>query len=302
MNNSTSERIHALKNGKNAIILAHNYQPPEIQDIADFNGDSLELARRCLNVQEDTIVFCGVSFMAETAKILNPARTVLLPVEDAGCRMADMARGETLAAYKEKNPGTKIVCYINSTAEIKALSDVCVTSSNAVSVVQSLNARRILFLPDKNLGAWVAAHLPDTEVDLWPGYCYVHNQITADDIETARREHPDAEVIVHPECPPDITHLADEVLSTGQMRTYVKDASATEFIIGTEEGMLHRLRSDNPGKEFFPARQSSICDDMKKITLESVEESLRKSQYPVTVQDNVALNAKRAIDRMLELS
>ncbi|MFW5808438.1 MAG: quinolinate synthase NadA [Spirochaetota bacterium] len=298
----TRETILSLKKQENAIILAHNYQPGEVQEIADFNGDSLELARRCLDVAEETIVFCGVYFMAETAKILNPGKTVLLPSEDAGCRMADMADAQSLKEYREKHPDTTVVCYINSTAEVKALSDVCVTSSNALTVVRKLAAKRVLFVPDRNLGSWIAKQLPDTEFDLWPGYCYVHDEITRGNLLEARRNHPGVEIIVHPECPPEVSEAADRVLSTGQMRSYISRSDGESFIIGTEEGMLYRLASDNPGKTFYPVKTSCICEDMKRITLPVLEASLQTGRHRMEVDPAVATDAKRAIDRMLELS
>ncbi len=297
-----TQTINSLKKERNAIILAHNYQPAEIQNIADFNGDSLELARKCLTVSEDTIVFCGVSFMAETAKILNPEKTVLLPAKDAGCRMADMAAPEKLAAYRDEHPDATVVCYINSTAEIKALSDVCVTSSNALTVVKKLSSKKILFVPDQNLGGWIAQQLPDKKFDLWPGYCYVHNDITEEHITKARKEHPDAELIVHPECKVEISLMADKVLSTGKMRTYIQDSDKKEFIIGTEEGLVYRLQQDNPDKIFYTVKESCTCDDMKKITLETLKSSLQENSYSIQVNLKTALQARKAIERMLELS
>lgn len=302
MSEKLIQDIQKLKQEKNAIILAHNYQPGVIQELADFNGDSLELARKCLEISEETIVFCGVSFMAETAKIINPEKTVLLPEPSAGCRMADMADPVKLKEYRDAHPDTDVVCYINSTAEIKALSDVCVTSSNALDVVKKMNSKRVLFVPDQNLGGWIAEQLPETEFDLWPGYCYVHNDISEDHIKQARIDHPQAELIVHPECKIEISRLADKVLSTGKMRTYIANSSSKEFIIGTEEGMVYRLQKDNPEKSFFLLKPAMICDDMKKITLEKLYSALKETQYQVTVPEETAQKARKAVDRMLDLS
>jgi quinolinate synthase len=296
------DKINKLKKEKNAVILAHNYQPGEIQDIADFNGDSLELARKCVSIKEDLIVFCGVFFMAESAKIINPSKRVLLPDLNAGCKMADMATGTKVRDYKEANPETTIVCYINSTAEVKAYSDVCVTSSNALEVIKKLNTKKIMFLPDQNLGGWVSRQLPEIEFELWPGYCHVHDDMTSEHIQSARATHPAAEVIVHPECKVEISDLADKVLSTGKMRKYIADSNNEEFIIGTETGMVYRLQTDNPNKKFHPLKTNAVCGNMKKITMQKLYDSLLNNQYDIQVDDEIARNAKKPIDLMLDLS
>ncbi len=238
-------RIGELKRRKNAVILAHNYQLPEVQDAADFVGDSLELSRKAAGLEASTIVFCGVHFMAETAAVLAPGKTVLLPEIEAGCPMADMINGRELRAWKAQNPGLKVVCYVNTSAEVKAESDICCTSSNAVAVVESLGVDRVLFVPDKNLAAYVARETGKTVI-AWDGYCYVHHRFTPRDIEEARAKHPQAEVWVHPECPLDVIERADKVLSTGKMVLEARATTRREVIIGTEKGIIYRLSKENP--------------------------------------------------------
>ena len=295
------DEIRKLQKERNAVILAHNYQPGEVQDLADFTGDSLELARKATDIRADVIIFCGVHFMAETAAILNPGKTVLLPAADAGCPMADMITGEQLRKLKAQHPDAKVLCYVNSTAEVKAESDCCVTSANAVAVAQSYPPdQRIIFVPDRHLGSFTAEKLGRTFI-LWPGFCPTHARFTETHIRNARAEHPGAPVLVHPECPKPVRDAADAVLSTGGMCRYVQGRPESTFIIGTETGILHRLRNENPGKTFYPLLEQAICPNMKKITLEMVLWSLRDMQTVVTVPEPIALRARRAVDAMLAI-
>jgi quinolinate synthase len=293
-------RIARLKQERRAVILAHNYQLGEVQDIADFTGDSLELSRRAVAVEADVIVFCGVMFMAETAKLLNPERTVLIPDPLAGCPMCDMAPVEAVRRRKAELPGVPVVAYVNTTAAVKAESDICCTSANAVKVVNSLPDRRLLFLPDRNLGHWVQRHT-DQEIILWEGYCPTHQRIMAREVQRLREEHPNAVVVVHPECTPDVIDLADEVLSTGQMLRWARKSTAQEVVVGTEIGLLHRLAKDSPTKTFYPISLLTTCPNMKRITLEKVAWSLEDMQHRVEVPGDVAAKARRAIERMLEV-
>lgn len=294
-----AEEIAHLKKVRNAVILAHNYTRGEVQDAADFTGDSLELARRATEVDADVIVFCGVWFMAETAKILNPSKKVLIPEPSAGCPMADMITGEQLRALKAKNPGAKAVCYVNSTAEVKAECDICVTSGNAEKVMaQFAPDDKILFVPDQHLGGHIAGLLNRNYV-LWPGYCPTHAAITVNAIESAKKLHPGAPVMVHPECAKDVRDAADEQLSTGGMCRFARESSHKEFIVGTEVGILHRLRKENPEKSFYPVYERIVCPNMKKTTLDNLAESLREMKTEVEVPQDIAVRAKKAIDAML---
>ncbi|MEI7899185.1 MAG: quinolinate synthase NadA [bacterium] len=295
------DEIICLKEKHNAVILAHNYQLGEVQDVADFTGDSLELARKASNIQADVVVFCGVHFMAETAAILNPGKTVLLPAADAGCPMADMITDDQLRELKARHPGAKVLCYINSTAEIKAESDCCVTSSNAIAVAQTFAPNQeIIFVPDRHLGSFTAEKLGRTFI-LWPGFCPTHARMTETHIRDARAAHPGAAVLVHPECPKPVRAAADAVLSTGGMCRYVLGHSAPAFIIGTEVGILHRLQHENPSKVFYPLLEQAVCPNMKKNTLEKVLWSLRDWQTVITVPEPIAFRARRAIDAMLAI-
>ena len=299
---SIQNEIKSLKHQRNAIILAHNYQPGEIQDIADFTGDSLELARKAATVSEDVVVFCGVHFMAETAAILNPGKTVLIPTPDAGCPMADMIDGHQLRELKAKHPDAKVLCYVNSTAEIKAESDCCVTSSNALDVARSYPAEQeIIFVPDQHLGAFTAERLGRKFI-LWPGYCPTHAWMTDKHISLARAAHPGAPVLVHPECSKAVRDAADHVLSTGGICKHALGSAEPVFIIGTETGILHRLQKENPDKTFVPLLETAVCPNMKKTTLEKVLWSLRDNQSVVTVPEPVATRARRAIEKMLAVS
>lgn len=298
-NADLTQRILDLKKTKNAIILSHNYQLAEVQDIADFVGDSLELSRQAANTSADVIVFCGVHFMAETASIISPDKTVLLPDLHAGCPMANMITAEALREKKKQYPGIVVVCYINSSASVKAESDICCTSANAVRIVQQIPPdKEILFVPDQYLGNFVAEQT-GRKMMLWPGYCPTHARIQPQDILRLKAEYPHAKVLVHPECRTEVTVLADAVLSTGGMIRFARESSAHEIIIGTEIGILHRLRKENPGKRFIPVSEQAICPRMKLITLETILWSLESMQHIVKVPAGIRRRAKTAVDRML---
>jgi len=299
--NQLKEKIAELKEELRAVIVAHNYQRPEVQDIADFVGDSLELSRKCTEVDAETIAFCGVHFMAETAAILNPNRTVLLAEGSAGCPMADMITVDELREWKRRYPRAAVVCYVNSTAEVKAESDICCTSANGVEVVESVPNDDILFVPDQNLGHYISTQTKKNII-LYPGFCIVHHRIKPEQVKLAKKLHPDAQVIVHPECRPEVIDLADAALSTSQMIRYAKESSHQSFIIGTEEGLLHRLRQENPGKSFYLVTDSQICINMKKTTLETLAQTMELRQNMVTVPEAIRIKAKQAVDRMLAIS
>ncbi|MBT3380872.1 MAG: quinolinate synthase NadA [Lentisphaerae bacterium] len=302
MSNDIAQQIQDLKQERNAIILAHNYQPGEVQDIADFVGDSLELSRKAAEVEDaDVIVFCGVHFMAETAAILSPEKTVLLPDPLAGCPMADMINGDQLRELKAKHPGAAVVCYVNSTADVKAESDCCCTSANAVQIINSFpKDQDIIFVPDQYLGDYVAERT-GRELIFWPGYCPSHAKILDIHIARAREEHPGAVVITHPECARPTRDAADEILSTGGMVRIAAESDATEFIVATETGMLHRLRKDNPGKSFYPATEACLCPNMKKIRIEKVLWALQDTKHVIQVKEPIRTKAESSIRRMLEV-
>ena len=293
--------INKLKKERNAVILVHNYQIPEIQEIADYLGDSLELSRTASRLKVDTIVFCGVHFMAETASILCPDKKVLIPDPDAGCPMADMITPEALRDLKAKHPKATVVCYVNSSAEVKAESDVCCTSTNAVKIVEALkDSEEVIFIPDKYLADYVAKQT-GKKIILWDGYCPSHIKILPEHINEQKKLHPNVEVMVHPECLPGSVELADVVASTSGMCKYVKTSKAKEFIVGTENGLIYRLSKENPGKKFYPASEVSVCPNMKLNTLEKVLWSLEGMKYEVKVPENIRLKAKKSVDRMLEI-
>ena len=301
MSITLNEKIEQLKHLHNAVILAHNYQPGEIQDLADFTGDSLGLSINAAQTDADVIVFCGVQFMAETAAILSPEKTVLLPDKTAGCPLADMITAEQLRQLKQEHPDALVVCYVNSSAEVKAESDYCCTSANVVEVVESLPAdKKIIFVPDQHLGQFVAERT-GRDLVLWPGYCASHVVITEDDIKTAKSKYPDAIVMAHPECTEPVKELSDELLSTGQMLKFAAKSTAKKFIIATEIGMIYALKKQNPQAEFFPASERAICPNMKKITLDKIIASLEEVQYKVTVPEQISIKAKKALDRMVEI-
>ena len=293
--------IRRLAQSRGAVILAHNYQRAEVQDAADYTGDSLELARKATEIDADVIVFCGVYFMAETAAILNPSKTVLIPDPTAGCPMADMITGAQLRELKSRHPGAKAVCYVNSTAEVKAECDLCVTSGNAERVMKTFAPdEEIIFVPDQHLGSHIMGLLGRKYI-LWPGYCPTHAALTVQAIADARAAHPGAPVLVHPECAKDIRDAADERLSTGGMCKYARESAAKEILVGTEVGILHRLQQESPDKKFYPVNERLVCPNMKKTTLENLMESLREMKTRVTVPADIAVRAKRAIDAMLAI-
>lgn len=294
-----ADDIRRLKKERNAIILAHNYVLGEVQDIADFVGDSLELSMRARDVEEDVIVFCGVRFMAETAKVLSPDKTVILPA-NAGCPMADMADAAGVRALKAKHPGAITVAYVNTTAEVKTEVDICCTSGNAKQIIESLpKDREILFIPDQNLGANVAAET-GREMILWDGFCPTHMRMDAKMIQRKREEFPDAQLIVHPECHPDIVALADAALSTGGMLKYVSESDTKQFIVGTELGIIHRLQKENPNKQFIPISVQTVCMNMKVINLEDVQRGLRDLTEDIQLSEEIIAASHRSIVRMLD--
>jgi quinolinate synthase len=301
VNVSLVDKIQELKKQRKAVILAHNYQSGEIQDIADFTGDSLGLSVEASKTNAEVIVFCGVLFMAETASILSPGKTVLLPDKHAGCPMADMITAAQLESLKAQHSQALVVCYVNSSADVKALSDYCCTSSNAVKLVNNLpKDKKIIFVPDQHLGKFVQEQT-GRELILWPGFCPTHMRILAEDIKTARKAHPEALVLAHPECGPQVRAAADALLSTSQMITFAGKSDKKEFIIATEEGILHSLRKRYPDKKFYPAGDKAVCPNMKKITLEKVLWSLQDMQYVISVPQAIRVKARRALDRMIEV-
>lgn len=296
-----TKNIERLRKEKRAVILVHNYQLPEVQDIADFVGDSLELARISQNVDCAIILFCGVHFMAETAKILNPDKTVLITDLHAGCPMADMITARQLHEEKKKHPGAAVATYVNSTAEVKACSDICCTSANGVKVVGSLKNEEIIFTPDKYLGAYIERQLKDKRFHLWSGYCPTHMVFSRVGIEKLKAKHPEAEILAHPECRIEVQEIADRICSTSQMISHAQQSKATEFIICTEVGMLYRLKKENPGKEFIPGSPNAICPNMKLTNLEKVLWALEDMQYEVHVDEAIREQALIAIEKMVAI-
>ena len=296
------ERINKLKKEKNAVILVHNYQLGEVQDIGDYVGDSLGLSIEAKKVDCDVIVFCGVRFMAETAKILSPDKTVLLPVAEAGCPMADMATADQLRKFKKEHPGVVAVAYVNSTAELKTEVDICCTSANAEKIVASIpEDKEIIFLPDKNLGANVARDL-NRDLMLWPGFCPTHMRISKEMINERKKEFPDALVMVHPECSPEIVEMADASLSTGGMLKFARETDAKQIIVGTEMGIIHRLKIENPDKVFIPLSEQAICPNMKLIELHDVLNALENMEHEIVLEPEIIEKAKASIERMIEVS
>ncbi len=319
------EEILELKQSRKAVILAHNYQRGEVQDIADFVGDSLELSRNAAAMNCEVIVFCGVDFMAESASILSPEKTVLLSEIDASCPMAEMIQVDaprsvrpeypgyeiqplfvfphnfTLRDIKSQYPGVPVVAYVNTSAEIKAESDICCTSSNVVKVIESLPGDQVICVPDKNLASWAATQT-DKQIIAWDGFCHVHDRVTKDDVNRARKAHPGALLMAHPECRLEVLELADHITSTSGMLRFAASSDANEFIVGTEIGIMHRLKRENPEKIFHPLRNDMVCPNMKKTTLNSVLRALKENTYIIKVPEAVRLPAKRALDRMLTVS
>lgn len=301
MSTQLISKIRELKDKANAVILAHNYQIGEVQDIADYCGDSLGLSRQAAETDAEVIVFCGVRFMAETAKILSPEKTVLLPVEHADCPMARMIDAAQLADLREKHPGALVVSYVNTTAEVKALSDYCCTSGNALELVRTLpEDQEILFVPDKNLGGWIQEKTGRKMV-LWPGYCTTHIRILLEDVQKCRYEHPEAVVLAHPECNKEVRDASDEILSTAGMLRFAKNAPNPSFIIATEQGIIHTLKKENPEKRFIPVTERAVCPNMKKIDLEKIAWSLEHREHQIRLPEEMMVRARGALDRMLQV-
>lgn len=296
------EEIEQLKKEKNAVILAHYYVRPEVQEIADYVGDSFYLSKVAVGLKEKTIVFCGVSFMGESAKILNPEKTVLMPDMAADCPMAHMASAETIEKIRSEYDDLAVVCYINSTAELKRHSDVCVTSSNALKVVTALPQKNIFFVPDENLGRYIGSKLPEKNFIYNDGFCHVHRSITAENVKKAKEVHPEAEVLVHPECTPDVVALGDYVGSTSGIIDYATASDKDVFIICTEMGVLYELKQKNPGKTFYSVGHRQFCPNMKRISLENVRDTLRDMKNQVELPEDLRLNAKKALDEMLRIA
>jgi len=295
------EKIRELLKKRNAIMLAHNYEPPEIQDLADLCGDSLELSIRASNTEAEVILFCGVHFMAETASILCPDKTVLLPNKNAGCPMADMITADTLKEKLQQLPSMPVVTYVNSPAAVKALSTICCTSANAVQVVNSLKPNDILMAPDRNLAQYTATRT-DKNIHIWNGYCPIHDRLSPEDVMNAKSDHPEAVFMAHPECRPDVLALADEIVSTSGMIRLASESNKSTFIVGTEVGLLYPLRKANPDKVFVPASKAMLCQDMKKITLEDVVRSLEFMEGEVKVPEEVQKPALKAVEQMIAVS
>ena len=302
MNNELIKNIKNLKSQKNAIILAHYYQRPEIQEIADVTGDSYFLSKVARDCEEKLIVFCGVKFMAESAKILSPEKTILLPVLDAGCPMADMADEDGVSRWKKEHPHAAVVAYINSSTEVKALADVCVTSSSAEKIINNIDSNEILFLPDENLGGYMAEQFPEKHFELWKGFCITHKKVDPQSIRRIKEKYPNMKVLVHPECVKEVRDLGDYVGSTGGIIQYATENDDKEYLIVTEEGILHELKNKNPNKKFYVPEKSMTCINMKKITLEDVYESLFNNKYEITLDESLRLKALKSLEKMHELS
>ncbi len=294
--------IMELKAQKDAVILAHYYQRDEIQEVADYIGDSLYLSQVAKKLDNKLLVFCGVHFMAETAKILSPEKKVLLPDLDAGCPMADMVNDQALRDYKEQNPEAKIICYVNSTAAVKALSDVCVTSTNAKKIAQNFVGEKLLYVPDQNLGNYLNEQIPGLNMDLWPGHCCIHNNLKVKQVDELKAAHPQAEVVIHPEANPDVVKMADFVGSTKALLDYVTASEKKEFIVGTERGILYAMRKQNPDKNFYLLTERLTCRTMKLTTIDKVYDVLKNETNEIIVEPEIATKAYKALDLMLELS
>ncbi len=293
-----AEKIKELKDKKNAVILVHNYQRGEVQEIADYLGDSLDLSRKANNTDAEIIVFCGVRFMAETAKILSPEKKVLMPREEAGCPMANMVTPDDVLNLRKKHPNAKVVSYVNTNADVKALSDVCCTSANAVKVVENIESDEIIFIPDRNLGAYVKRFV-DKKIILWDGFCYAHDSISEEEVLSAKKKFPEALLLVHPECREEVIDLTDEVLSTSGMIKFARKSRATSFLIGTEEGILYRLKKENPEKEFFTAGKTIICSDMKLTRQKDVYLALKEEKHEITLNVDIISASRKALEKML---
>lgn len=295
------DEIMRLKKERDAIILAHNYQVPEVQEIADIVGDSFALSKLAANTDHKVIVFCGVHFMAESAKILSPEKTVLLPARDAGCPMAEMVTADKLREMKAKYPEAAVVCYVNSSAEVKAEADICCTSSNAVKVVESVKNKQIIFAPDQNLGSYIAQKVKDKELILWKGFCITHKRVRADEVKQIKELHPNAKLLVHPECEPEVQALADFLGSTSEIIKHAKEIPQKDIIIGTEEGVMHILKKENPDKNFYLLSPGLICANMKKTRLQDVYLALLNMQHEIIVDEDIRLKALKSMEEMLKI-
>jgi len=300
MNKRIIEKINELKKKHNLIILAHNYQLPEVQDIADYLGDSLDLAKRATKTDADNIIFCGVDFMAQSAKILNQDKNVIHPDLEAECPMANMVKIEKLLELKKSNPDAEIVSYINTTVETKALSDICCTSANGSKIVKSLSSKKIIFIPDKNLGNYIQRNVKEKEIIIWPGLCPTHHRIRKEDIFKLKKLHPNAEILVHPECRPEIIDMSDYTLSTNGMLNHAKESDSNEFIIGTEKELCYRLKNEIPNKKFYEIK-TAICPNMKKITFEKVLNSLETLEPKIEIPNELMKKAKIPLQRMMDV-
>ena len=300
MDKETATKIKELKKRNNILILAHNYQIPEVQDIADFLGDSLDLAMKATKTDAENIIFCGVDFMAESAQILNPDKTVIIPDIEAKCPMANMVDINDLKKLKNNHPDAEVVAYINTTATTKILTDICCTSANGVKVVKNTSSKKVIFIPDRNLGAYIQRFVIDKEMIIWPGICPTHHRIRKEEILNLKEKHPDAEILVHPECRPEIIDIANHALSTNGMVNHAKKSDSKEFIIGTEKELCYRLKKENPNKNFYPIK-TAICPNMKKITLEKVLNSLETLEPKIKLPDEIMKKAKKPLQRMMEV-
>ena len=302
MNNNIVDKILELKKEKHAAILAHYYQRPEIQDIADYVGDSYYLSKVARDCKENTIVFCGVHFMAESAKILSPNKKILLPNTSAGCPMAEMADADSLAKLKKEHPNATVICYINSTAEVKALCDISVTSSSALKILKNVEAKEIIFLPDKNLGEYISGFFPDKKFILWDGFCITHKKVRKENIEAIKNIKKDALVLVHPECESEVRAIADFIGSTGEIIDYATNSPNNEFVIVTEEGVLHQLKKKNPNKNFYVPGNTMTCINMKKTVLEDVYDSLLNEQNEIILDEEIRVKALASLENMHKLA
>lgn len=294
--------IIRLKKERDAIILAHNYQVSEVQEIADIVGDSFALSKLAADTKHKVIVFCGVHFMAESAKILSPQKTVLLPALDAGCPMAEMVTAERLREMKQKYPEAAVVCYVNTSAEVKAEADICCTSSNAVKVVRSVKNKQIIFAPDQNLGSYIAKKVPEKEMILWKGFCLTHRRVRVDEVKKIKELYPNAKLLVHPECEPEVQELADFLGSTSEIMKYAKEITDKDIVIGTEEGVLYSMKKENPDKNFYLLSPGLVCTNMKKTRLQDVHDALLHMQYEINIDEEIRVKALKSLEEMLKIS
>lgn len=296
------DEIIKLKKERDAIILAHNYQVSEVQEVADIVGDSFALSKYAANTQHKVIVFCGVHFMAESAKILSPQKTVLLPALDAGCPMAEMVTAQQLREMKLKYPEAAVVCYVNSSAEVKAEADICCTSSNAVKVVKSVKNKQIIFAPDQNLGSYIAKKVPEKEMILWKGFCITHKRVRVEEVKKIKELYPNAKLLVHPECEPEVQELADFLGSTSEIMKYAKEIPDKDIIVGTEEGVIYSMKKENPDKNFYLLSPGLVCANMKKTRLKDVHDALLHMRHEINIEEEIRVKALKSLEEMLKIS